>query len=380
MIKPGYFLLIFFLFHFSGCGQDHSKTPGGSGVDVIDRAERFTIEKHDGYTVVRVLNPWQGTENTAVEYYLVKRGNKVPEGVDTNKVVFVPVRKIICMSVTHTAMVSTIGCENSICAISGTALVWSPPVRKMIDEGKIPDVGYDSRINTELIMKLSPDVLMMYGIGSESAGYVARIKETGTKIIFNADYLENDPLGKAEWIRLFGALFCREAVADSIFNSESDFYERQAALIKEKAISNPRVLLGLPYQDTWFISPGNSYISKLISDAGGTYLWNDTKSSRSMPYGLENVFMRAVKAEYWLNPGTAASLKEITAVDRRLAELPCLKNGNVFNNIKRMNAAGANDYWENGSVHPGLLLKDISEILHPELTTGSDLVFYKKLE
>ena len=51
---------------------------------------------------------------------------------------------------------------------------------------------------------------MMYGIGSESAGYVGKIKELGIKVIFNADYLETDPLGKAEWIKLFGALYCKE--------------------------------------------------------------------------------------------------------------------------------------------------------------------------
>ena len=50
----------------------------------------------------------------------------------------------------------------------------------------------------------------MYGIGSESAGYVGKIKELGIKVIFNADYLETDPLSKAEWIKLFGALYCKE--------------------------------------------------------------------------------------------------------------------------------------------------------------------------
>ena len=62
---------------------------------------------------------------------------------------------------------------------------------------------------------------MMYGIGSESAGYVGKIKELGVKVIFNADYLETDPLGKAEWIKLFGALYCKEKMADSIFISEA---------------------------------------------------------------------------------------------------------------------------------------------------------------
>ena len=51
-----------------------------------------------------------------------------------------------------------------------------------------------------------------------------KLKELGIKVIFNADYLETDPLGKAEWIKLFGALYCKENLADSIFNSEVDEY------------------------------------------------------------------------------------------------------------------------------------------------------------
>ena len=75
------------------------------------------------------------------------------------------------------------------------------------------------------------------------------------------------------------------------------------------------MLLGLPFKDTWFISPGNSFISKLIADAGGDYLWKDTKSSVSMPFGLENVYMKALNADYWLNIGTVKTRNEISAVD-----------------------------------------------------------------
>ena len=74
-----------------------------------------------------------------------------------------------------------------------------------------------------MILSISPDLVMMYGIGSESLGYIGKIKELGIKVMFNADYLETDPLGKAEWIKLFGALYCKESMADSIFRSEHEY-------------------------------------------------------------------------------------------------------------------------------------------------------------
>ena len=97
---------------------------------------------------------------------------------------------------------------------------------------------------------------MVYGIGSESAGYIGKLKELGIKVIFNADYLENDPLGKAEWIKMIGALYSKEEMADSIFSTIESKYNQLKIFISENADERPKVLLGLPFKDTWFISPG----------------------------------------------------------------------------------------------------------------------------
>jgi iron complex transport system substrate-binding protein len=224
-----------------------------------------------------------------------------------------------------------------------------------------------------------PDITMIYGVGNETSGYVGKIEELGMKVIYNADYLETDPLGKAEWIKLFGALYCRETMADSLFSQEVQSYNGLRSFIAENIVNRPKVLLGLPFRDTWFISPGNSFISKIIADAGGDYLWKDTNSSVSMPFGLENVYLKAVNAEYWLNIGTVQIKSEIPAVDERLRELPCFSTGNLFNNNNRVTTAGGNDFWESGTVYPHLILKDIASILHPDLFPGNELIYYRKI-
>jgi iron complex transport system substrate-binding protein len=139
-------------------------------------------------------------------------------------------------------------------------------------------------------------------------------------------------------------------------------------------------LLGLPFKDTWYVSPGNSYVSRLIEDAGGDYLWHGTESSVSMPIGLENVYIKALSANYWLNTGTADSKDEILSVDSRFAELPSFKNGNLYNNNNRININGGNDYWESGSLNPHVILKDIAYILHPQLFPERELYYYKKVK
>jgi len=313
-------------------------------------------------------------------WFLMPDGTVADGITDSMQVIKVPVENIICMSTTHVAMISALHEAGAIRGISGTGFVYDESVRKRIEAGAVREIGYENSLNKERILSLSPDLLMAYGIGGESAGYVGKIRDLGVKVMINADYLETDPLGKAEWIKLFGALFNKEMLADSLFRTAEKEYLSLASFISGSIKTRPDVLLGLPFRDAWYISPGNSYISRLIEDAGGNYIWSDTKSSFSMPYGIENVFVKALDAEYWLNIGNVSARSEISSIDARVTGLPCYNKGNLYNNNLRMSPGGGNDYWESGSFNPHIILKDIASILHPDMFPDHKLVYYKKIE
>jgi iron complex transport system substrate-binding protein len=347
--------------------------------ETVTAARRISIEKHSDFTKVTIINPWQGADKVNMVYNLVRRGSALPGGMDSSMVLFVPLDKIICMSTTHIAMISALGEDETIAGMSGTEFMFSKVLTDRAEAGLIKDVGYEANLNKELILRIMPDLVMIYGIGSESTGYVGKLQELGIKVLYNADYLETDPLAKAEWIKLFGALYCKEKLADSIYFSEVEAYNNLKQHIAGNIKVRPKVLLGLPFKDTWFVSPGNSFISKLIGDAGGNYLWKDTESPVSMPFGLENVYIKALEADYWLNIGSLKTKDEISSVDPRLMDLPCFKNGNLYNNNRRVTDRGGNDYWESGAVYPHLILKDIAAIIHPELFGVNELFYYRKL-
>lgn len=346
----------------------------------VSYASRFTLEVKDSYTRLEVTEPWQGAMGVKHIYCLVEEGTILSDSIPENAIVInVPVRTIVCMSATHVAMISALGMEHTIRGVSGINLIADSSVRQRADAGQIIDVGYEGSLNREAILEMNPDLFMGYGVGSESAGYLAKLSELGIKIMLNAEYLELEPLGKAEWIKVFGALYCLQDKADSIFLIESARYEAIKRIVAERAVTKPSVLLGLPWKDSWYISPGNSNISQLINDAGGNYLWKDVKSQTSMPLSLENVYMKALNANFWLNPGSAGSLNDIAMIDRRLAGLPPFRDGKVYNNTKLITGTGANDYWERGSTSPSLILKDLATILHPELFPGDTLIYYRRL-
>ncbi len=382
--KTGFLLFfsftLFIVFSCKGQTQIHSADPDVQTVTEVSFAERFTLQVNDSCTIVTISNPWQGAEGIRQRYFLVRRERTIPIKADTSRIVYVPVKKIICMSTTHLAMISALNESQSVTAVSGTSFVYDPLLSGRIQDGIINDVGFETGLNSELILKIDPDLVMMYGVGSESAGYTGKIEELGIKVMFNADYLETHPLGKAEWIKVFGALYCKEKMADSIFLSVAESYDEIKTSIGQNIEKQPFVLMGLPYKDTWFISPGNSYISKLIKDAGGKYLWEETVSPYAMPLGIENVFLKSLQADYWINIGTVTSRDEIVSLDPRLGIIPCFKKGNLYNNNKRISATGGNDYWETGALYPHVILKDIASIMHPGLFPEYELYYYRKIE
>ena len=378
-LYASFFLIIIFLQGCHDVVQREKKIVSGV-TGKPQYATLFSVDHTDSCTIISIRNPWQGAENVRFNYYLVRRGMKLPDDLDSSDVIFTPVNRIICMSTTHLAMISALGEENTIVGISGKNYIYSAGIRRKITSDSIKDVGYDTNLNKEMILNLSPDLVMMYGVGSESVGYVSRIRELGTKVFFDAEYLENDPLARAEWIKVFGALYCRDRMADSIFKNEVKAYNDLKLFVNKRIKQRPSVLLGLPFKDTWYISPGTSFMSKLIYDAGGNYLWADNRSKTAVPMGIENVYVKALLADYWLNTGNATSLNEISLVDNRLVDLPCFRNANIYNNNRRITGDGGNDYWESGIIHPHIILKDIASILHPGLFGNYNLVYYRRIK
>ncbi len=373
------FAVVVLTFILCSCRQGSDRT-AASVTTGNHAATRLVLEKKDGYTRLTVRDPWQNSGGAEMTWCLLPHDASVPQGYDEEQVIRIPVTRMICTSVTHLAMLRALDATDVLVGISGPALVYDSLILDAIGHGRLPDIGYEASLNKELIVALKPDLLMVYGVAAPSTGQTGRLPAMGVKVLFNADYLEEHPLARCEWIRLFGLLTGREGMADSIFSEVSKSYMELSDLVRRSVRERPEVLLGAPWEDVWYVSPANSYAGRLIDDAGGHYLFSDLTKANSVPFSVEAVFERATKADVWINPGAAESLSEIAAADHRMTRLPVFASGAVWNNRRRMTPAGGNDYWESGVVRPDLLLRDIVSILHPDLLPDHRLYYYMKLQ
>jgi len=361
-------------------GKKKSADHSDSGHQLsVTYAKGFTIVDQGKYRKVTVLDPWQQSSGIRFEYYLVERDKDIPAELEGKEVIRTPVKRVICLSTSHIGFLSALKEIPSLKALSGAGFVSDPEVLKAVASKTVFDVGYDQGINYELILSLKPDLIMAYGVGGEVTGFINKLRDLGLNVILNGEYLEENSLAKAEWIKFVGAFYNKDQEAADYFSSIEKNYNE----IKQKVASvknHPVVLTGLPYKDAWWIAGGHSNLAAMISDAGGEFLWKENTSREAFVVSLEEVVIRSAKADFWINCGTVNTLNELLATDNRFTAFPQVRKKAIFNNNLQMSIGGGNDYWERGVVRPDLILSDLVKIFHPEIDSGKVFNFYKKIE
>lgn len=339
----------------------------------------FTVEYHNNYKIVTVINPWQGAEES-FRYILVQCGTPAPSHAE-GAVIEVPVRSVAALSTTYLPHLASLGLIDRLIALDSLLWATTPEVVTRIDAGELAEVGGGSAVNVEMLLEMEPDLVMAYGIGIPEYDAHPLLLEAGIPVALNGDFVEQDPLGRTEWIKFIALFFNAEAQANEQFNGVADSYRATAALAAQ-AQEKPTVFLSSVYDGTWWMAGGDSYAAKLIADAGGDYLWADSGAVGSNPVDFETVYEVAGDADFWINPDNAFwnSADDVLQSDERYGEFAAVANGRLYNNNAQVNANGGNAFYESGAARPDLVLMDLVKIFHPELLPDHELVYYRIVE
>jgi iron complex transport system substrate-binding protein len=344
----------------------------------IRYAKGFSVEYFPGYKRVRIFNSASADKDTAT-YVLIARGTLKPANLPAGQVIETPIRSLVTLSSMHIGLLSFLNAEDVLLGVDNATYISSPIVAKRVAEGKIKEVGSDQTINEEALIAMHPDLLMVSGSPTAQLSRYQTLTQAGIPVLINSEWLETTPLGRAEWVKLVAVLLDKEALVNQKFAEVETEYKRLTALAKNVA-KKPSLIAGMSYKDAWFVPYGDSYMAQFFRDAGSTYHWNDTKGQGGLGLSFEAVYPVALTADYWVNVGTANTKGDILAQDVRYGDFKPFKTGQVFNYNKRVNAKGANDYWESGAVNAHLVLADLIKILHPELLPAHKLVYYQQIK
>jgi iron complex transport system substrate-binding protein len=253
------------------CKNENPAVPS-STITVTDTLEvkyatGFDIEKTENGYRLTINNPWPSSSDTL----RLDFSRKATVGD-----VQIPVEKLIATSTTHIPPLVLLGETDKLIGFPDTDYISSSEMRQRIDAGKVEDLGSNETVNLERTISLVPDLVMGYGIDADNPTYQSMM-DAGIPVLYNADWTEAHPLGRAEWIKVFGILFDKEKEAFEIFNKiEADYLAAKSSVVE---LEKPTVMAGATWKDVWYLPYGNSWQGRLIDDAGADYLYKNTQGS-----------------------------------------------------------------------------------------------------
>jgi len=345
----------------------------------VKYATGFSISYFPNYKRVEVFNPWQANTCLAIYYLVSDTSVKVP---DNGIRVPIPLKSLGITSCTHVEFLNLLGVLSTVKGASNPELIYNEHLQQSYQQGKLIHLGDALRINFEKLLLLNPDALMITTYNNNNKDEnTRRLQNANVKLIYNNEWMEENLLGRAEWIKFVAAFYDKEHLADSIFNKIEDNYIQAQKIVNDanKTTTKPGIISGGNFKGTWYMPSGKAYKSKLYTDAGGDYYYANDTGKGSLPLSFETVLLRQQHAEVWLD-AQANSIEELLAQDERHALFDAVKNRRVYNFNARSNKDGANDFWESAIAHPDIVLHDIVWALYPNLLPDYQPFYLKQLK
>ena len=323
-------LILLLVLTFTGCHDKSSKLADFNRTAYTpEYASGFNIKGADSRksVLVTVTNPWQGADSITTCLFIARDGEAAPEDF-TGQVLNGNAGRIVCMSSTHIAMLDAIGETGRVVGVSGIDYISNPDIQARRDS--VGDVGYEGNINYELLLSLDPDLVLLYGVNGASS-MEGKLKELNIPFMYVGDYLEESPLGKAEWLVALSEVVGKRAKGEKVFADIPIRYNALKQKVSGAVLDAPSVMLNTPYGDSWFMPSTENYAVRLITDAGGDYIYKKNTGNSSTPIDLEEAYLLASEADMWLNVGMANTLDELKAACPKFADTRCVRNGYVYN-------------------------------------------------
>ena len=369
-MKAKFFLLISLVVLLVACRGNVAENQVVTTDSIITQAQLLAMERADGYTLVTIRDPWK-SGGVLHRYVLVPTKAQLPANLPEGTIVRTPLRRALVYSGVHTSVMRELGVYDAIKGVCDAQFFTDPEVLADIKDGKLADCGSSMAPTIERVIDMQPDGILLSPYQDATYGQITALD---IPIIECADYMETTPLGRAEWVKFYGELLGQRERADSLYEAvEQAYNELKAKVGKEGKNTSPLVLTEMVISGIWNVPGGNSYMARLIQDAGGIHPWADDKSTGSLNLDFNQVLAVAHDADVWLiksfNIHTYADLKGAYSLND---QFEAFKQHKVY-----VCDTNATRFYERFPFHPDILLLEYYNLLNHHL---DQLQFFKPLE
>ncbi len=268
MAAPLRFLLLSALL-WGGFGET---VQGGKGE--LSYARNFSIEIFDSHKRITVRNAWRGADHTSFVYALVPKTEPLPVLPPEAQVIRVPVERLSILQTVYLAHVQALDLYESLIGMAHLNYASDAKAIAQVRNGYTKRIASGASLDIESLLLLESDLILTSAMGDPQFDAHPVLQRAGQPVVVTAGYMEEHPLGRAEWIKFTAAFFGKEAQAEALFDKIAARYLELAKLVRGRT-PRPTVIANAPFGGVWHVPGGKSFTAKAIADAGAAYVFAD---------------------------------------------------------------------------------------------------------
>ena len=365
-------LLIAGIFGLSGCSRNSSAAEQELPLVYEDclklqYAENFSIDYYaGGYSMIT-------TKRDGSRFLIVPEQAETPEGVEEDIVILKqPIQDIYLVASAVMDMFCQLDGLDAISFSGQKQENWYiKDAKNAMAEGRLRYAGKYNRPDYEQLVSRGCRLAIENGMITHAPEVVEKLEDFGIPVLMEASSYEAHPLGRVEWIKLFGALLGKEGAAERIFQEQADILNR----ISEDQPSEKTVAFFFVSSNGMVqVRQSSDYIPRMIELAGGRYVFEnlgDPESRKAtMNMQAEEFYHKARNADFLIYnssiDGGIATMKELLDKCEFLEDFQAVKEGNVW--------CTSNDMYQQ-SLSIGYLMEDMHRMLQGDDTSPMHYLF-----
>lgn len=337
----------------------------------LDYAEQFAVDYYDsGYVLVTISD--------GSRFLTVPEDMPVPKDLDKEIIIIKqPVSNIYLAASAVMDIFCSLDALDSI-KLSGTKTEgWViEEAKKAMETGDIAYAGKYNAPDYEKILSSNCSLVIESTMIFHSPEVKEKFESFGIPVLVDHSSYENHPLGRTEWVKLYGVLLGKEDEANRAFSIQKAELDN---IISENNTGKTVAFFYITSNETANVRKSGDYVPRMIELAGGSYIFSDlgdnTNASSTVNMQMEEFYANAKNADYLIYNSTIDgginSIDELLAKSSLLKDFKAVKQGNVFCTTKNL-------YQD--SMKLGTFIADIHTMLTLEDSTNEAFHYIFKLE
>lgn len=337
----------------------------------LSYAEEFSVDYYKGgYALITIAD--------SDKFLVVPKGKEAPENMEENIAVLKqPLNNIYLVATSAMDFFVSLDGLKSI-RLSGTNENgwYIEEAKKALKDGSLLFAGKYNAPDYELILgencSLAVESTMIY----HTPEVKEKLEQFKIPVLVERSSYESHPLGRTEWIKLYGVLLGKEEEAERLFEEQE---ERMESVLSEENTGKTVAFFYITTNGLANVRKSNDYVSKMIELAGGRYIFEnlgeDDNALSTVNMQMEEFYAKAKDADYIIYnsaiDGELQTMEQLLEKSSLLKDFKAVKNGNVW-------CTGKNLFQESTGL--GVMIEDIHKMLNSEGDSLTELTYMHRLK